>query len=171
MHLFHSIYELHNIWHIHLYLYISKSWSVAFIVVMFQLSHISIHVIIILLFNFPIIFFLTFTHFLKNIYTFFNIFISLTFSSPHYPLPYFFISPLPSTLISLFVFLFIFLSFFVLSYSQPFTINLSLSSIFYILFPHKKKKVLFLSLSIFLVDFYFLFFLHLCFRLINCCVL
>ena len=112
MHLFHSIYELHNIWYIHLYLYISKSWSVAFIVVMFQLSHISVHVIIILLFNFPIIFFLTFTHFLKNIYTFFNIYISLTFSSPHYPLPYFFISPLPSTIISPFIFLFIFLFFF-----------------------------------------------------------
>ena len=106
-------------------------------------------------FQFSYNFFLTFTHFFKNIYTFFNIFISLTFSSPHYPLPYFFISPLPSTLISLFVFLFIFLSFFVLSYSQPFTINLSLSSIFYILFPHKKKKgfSLFRSLN-FEVDFF-----------------
>ena len=146
MHLFHSIYELHNIWYIHLYLYISKSWSVAFIVVMFQLSHISIHVIIILLFNFPIIFFLTFTHFLKNIYTFFNIFISLTFSSPHYPLPYFFISPLPSTLISLFVFLFIFLSFFVLSYSQPFTIYHSLP--FFTYFSLTKKKGFSLSLAL-----------------------
>ena len=62
-------------------------------------------------FQFSYNFFLTFTHFLKNIYTFFNIFISLTCSSPHYPLPYFFISSLPSTLISLFIFLFIFLFF------------------------------------------------------------
>ena len=38
-------------------LYIFKSWSVAFIVAALQLSHISIHVIIIFFPNFPIIFF------------------------------------------------------------------------------------------------------------------
>ena len=98
-------------------------------------------------FQFSYNFFLTFTHFLKNIYTFFNISISLTFSFPHYPLPYFFISPLPSTLISLFIFLFIFLFFFVLSYSQPFTINLSLFHFLHT-FPSQKKGSLSLALSI-----------------------
>ena len=134
--------------HTSLSIYISKSWSVAFIVVMFQLSHISIHVIIILLFNFPIIFFNIYSFFLKNIYTFFNISISLTFSSPQYPLLF----HLPTTLylnITLYLSLhlpFFFLFFFVLSYSQPFTINLSLLT---------KNKGFSLSCSLnFVVDFF-----------------
>ena len=162
MHLFHSIYELHNIWHIHLYLYISKSWSVAFIVVMFQLSHISIHVIIILLFNFPIIFFLTFTHFLKNIYTFFNIFISLTFSSPHYP----FISPLPFTLLfylptTLYLNITLRLSLHLPFFFCPFlftTFYYKFITLFHFLhtFPSQKKKgSLSLSLSQFWGGFFF----------------
>ena len=153
--------------HTSLSIYISKSWSVAFIVVMFQLSHISVHVIIILLFNFPIIFFLTFTHFFKNIYTFFNISISLAFSSPHYPLPYLFISPLPFTLISLFIFLFIFLFFCPFLFT---TFYYKFITLFHFLhtFPSQKKGSLSLALSI--LWWIFLFFFHLCFMLINCCV-
>ena len=144
-----------------LYLYISKSWSVAFIVAMLQLSYISIHVIIIFLFNFPITFF--------NIYSFFKYlhFFQL------FSIPYLFISPLPFTFISLFIFPFILFFFFfclflfTLSYYKFVTLFHSLHT-----FPSpKKKKKGSLSFSIFLVDFYFLFFLHLCFRLINFCVL
>ena len=128
---------------------------------MLQLSHISIHVIIIFLFNFPIIFF--------NIYSFFKYLHFLQLFS----IPYLFISLLPFTFISLFIFPFIFFFFFclflfTLSYYKFVTLFHSLHTF---PSPKKKKKVLFLSLSIFLVDFYFLFFLHLCFRLINCCVL
>ena len=55
------------------YIYIFKSWSVAFIVTTLQLSHISVYVIIFFLFNFPKIVF--------NVY-FFNIYTSPTFFPP-----------------------------------------------------------------------------------------
>ena len=119
---------------------ISKSGSVEFIVTTLQLSHISVHVIIIFLSNFPITF-LTFTYFL-NIYTFSNLSLSLTFSSP--------------TTLYLNITLF-FLSFFfpVLSYSHPFTINLSFSLLFFTYFSLTTKKRFSLSLSLnFLVDFF-----------------
>ena len=109
---------------------------------MLQLSHISIHVIIIFSFQFSYNFF--------NIH-FFKIF-TLFLTSLHI-LP--FIFPLLSTLISLFIFPFIFL-YFVYSYSHPFTINLSFFSsiLCKVLFLHKKKNYLSLSLSHnFLVDF------------------
>ena len=102
------------------------------------------------------IFFFTITYFL-NIYTFFNFFSSLTFSSPHYPLS--------STLyFNIAIHLSLHLPLFVSSYPFLLTINLSLFSILCIVFSH--KKALSLSLNV-LVDFYFL--LHLRFRLINFC--
>ena len=104
-------------------------------------------------FQFSYNFFLTFTHFLKNIYTFFNISISLTFSFPHYPLPYFFISPLPSTLISLFIFLFIFLFFCPFLFTTFYYKFITLP-FFYTLFPHK-KRVLSLLLSQFCGGFFY----------------
>ena len=105
--------------------------------------------------NFPTIFFF-------NIYSFFKY---LHFLRP-FSISYLFISPLPFTLISLFIFPFIFFFFCPFLFTLSYYKFVILSSILYILFPHKKR----LSLSLkFLVD--FLFFLHLCFRLINCCVL
>ena len=99
-------------------LYISKSWSIIFIITALQLSHISIHVIITFVSNFPIIF-LTFTFFYKNNYTFSNLFPSFTFSSP--------LSPLSSTLILLFIFPFIFFYFVSSSFpSLPFHLLITL---------------------------------------------
>ena len=154
----------------------------------------SIHVIIIFLSNFYIIFltysfffFLTFTFSLTfipplpfhlPITLYFNItlhfslhlplfclFLFHSFTIP-FSLSYLFISPLPSILIALlFIFPFIF-PYFVSSYSHHFTINLSFfSSILCIVFPHKKI----LSLSQFFG--WFFFFLHLYFRLINFCII
>ena len=191
------------------------------------MNHINVHVIIFFLFNFPIIVF--------NI----NFFIIFTLLQP-LSLPYLFISPLPSTLISFIIFPFIFLYFchnlfsfhfliiifniflfhiytsptflpplpfhlpttsptflllspshlpttlyiniiLHLSFHLPLFLSLlihlsyykfvTISFILCIVFPYKKKKVLSLSLSLshthnFWVNFYFLFFLHLCFRLI-----
>ena len=79
------------------------------------------HIIILFISNFSLIFF--------NIYFFFKYFQLLQLFS----LPYLFISPLPFTLISLFIFPFIF-SYFVSSNSHHFTINLSFSSILCIVF-------------------------------------
>ena len=138
--------------YIYIYIiYISKSWSVTFIVATLQLSHISVHVIIFYLFNFPIIVF--------NI----NFFIIFTLLQP-LSLPYLFISPLPSTLISFFLFSFIFLYFCLFLFTTSYYKFVTNSSILCIVFPHK-KMVLSLSLSLnFLVD--FLFFLYLYVRLI-----
>ena len=108
---------------VHLYLYISKSWSVAFIVATLQSNHISVHVIIFFIFNFPIIFLTLLIHFF--FFLFFNIYTLNPFS-----FLYFYISSLPSTLISFFLCLFIFL-YFVFSYSHPLTINLSFVLSFY----------------------------------------
>ena len=155
MHLFHSIYELHNIWHIHLYLYISKSWSVAFIVVMFQLSHISIHVIIILLFNFPIIFFF-------NIYSFFKKYLHFL---QHFYIPYLFISPLPFTLLfhlptTLYLNITLRFSLHLPFFFCPFlftTFYYKFITLFHFLhtFPSQKKKRFSLSPSLnFVVDFF-----------------
>ena len=80
-----------------------------------------------------------------------------------FSLPYFFISPLPSTLISFFLFPFIFLYFCLFLFTPSNYKFFTISSILCIVFPYK-KKVPSLSLN-FLVDF-FLFFLHLYFRLI-----
>ena len=100
-------------------------------------------------------------------------FLNICTSPTFLPLPpYLFISPLPSKLISFFLFLFIFL-YFCLFLFTPFIYKfVDISSILCIIFPHKKKKKkrkgslsLSLSLSLkLLVD--FLFFLHICFRLI-----
>ena len=89
-----------------------------------------------------------------------------------FSLLYFFISPLPSTLISFFIFPFIFLYFCLFLFTLSYYKFVTISSILYIVFPHKKKvPSLSLPLSLspslnFLVDFYFLFFLHLYFMLI-----
>ena len=83
--------------------------------------------------------------------------------------PYPFHLPKPFTLISLFIFPFIFI-YFVSYYSYLLIINFSLSFLFYIFihnFPSQKR--LFLSIN-FLVDFFILFFLHLCFRLLIFCI-
>ena len=75
-------------------------------------------------------------NFFFNIYSFFlNIY---TFS-----IPYIFISPLPSTLISLFIFFFFFLS-----YSHTLTINLLFSLPFFTYFSLTKKCLFSLSLSL-----------------------
>ena len=103
---FYFMFEYHL--NLNLYLYIFKSWSIGTL----QLSYISVHVIIFFFSNFLIIFFLTFTYFLK-------IFNTLQ----HFLFPYLFISPLSSTLISPFIFSLIFL-YFVSSYSLSLTINL-----------------------------------------------
>ena len=90
-------------------LYISKSWNVVFIVATLQLSHISVLVTIIFLFNFPIFFFNIYSFFFKiftlsltflylllfhfstipyiNINFHLPTTLFLTFSSLHYPLP------------------------------------------------------------------------------------
>ena len=81
------------------------------------------HIIILFFSNFSLIF-LTFNFF----YKYFHLL-------QPFSLPYLFISPLPSTLISLFIFPFIF-SYFVFSYSHYFIINLSFFSILYIVFFH-----------------------------------
>ena len=81
-----------------------------------------------------------------------------------FSLPYFFISPLPSTLISFFLFPFIFLYFCLFLFTLSYYKFVTVSSILCIIFPHKKKKGS-LSLSKFFSRF-FLFFLHLYFRLI-----
>ena len=140
---------------IYIYIYISR--SVAFIVVTLQLSHISIHVIIFFLSNFPIIvfnFFLIFTLFQPFYLPYF--FISPLLLQP-FSLPYLFISSLPSTLISFFLFLFIFHYFCLLIH----TLYYKFVTIYFILctvFPHNKKI---LSLSHthtkFFVVFFFIF--------------
>ena len=125
---------------------------------MLQLSHISIHVIIVFLSNFPIIFFFPFTHFLKKIFTLAPT-PSPTFSSPHYPLPStlisFFISPLPFTLpfhlpttfyLNITLRLSLHLPFFChFLFTTSYYKFIIISSILYIFFPHKKG---FLSLSL-----------------------
>ena len=151
-------------------LYIIKSWSVAFNAAALILSHVSIHVIIFFISNFPIIVF--------NI-NFLNIYISLTFLLPlpfHLPttsptflpplplhlsillqpfcFPNLLISPLPSTLISFFIFLFIFFYFCLFLFTLSYYKFVTTSSILCIVFPHKKG-----SLSIF--SWIFLFFLQL----------
>ena len=87
-----------------------------------------------------------------------------------FSLPYLFISTLPSTLISLFLFPFIFLYFCLFLFTPSYYKFVTISFILCKVFPHKKKRFplsLSLSLSLnFLVDFYFLFFLHLYFKLI-----
>ena len=141
---------------------------------MLQLSHISVHVIIFFLFNFPIIvfniFFLIFT-FLQHFffpYLFISPILLQPFSLPYlfisslllqpFSLPYLFISPLPSTLISFFPFLFIF-HYFCLFLFTPFYYKfVTISSILCIVFSHKKKVLslsLFLSLSKFFGRFFF----------------
>ena len=76
--------------YIYIYIYISKSWSIAFIVATLQMSHISIHVIIFFLSNFPIIFF---NIYFFNIYTFSTFLPSLLFYLPTTSPT--FLSPLP----------------------------------------------------------------------------
>ena len=112
---------------------------------------------------FPIflqILFLTFTFFF-NIYPYYNISPSLTFSSPHYL--YFNVIVHLSLRLPLFCIIL-----FTLFYYK-FVI---ISSILYIIFPHKNVISISLSLSLSHTIFWwiFLFFLHLCFRLINFCV-
>ena len=132
---------------------------------MFQLSHISIHVII-----FFLLFLTNSSIIVFNIF-FFNIYTSPTFR-PHLPfhlpttsptfLPYLFISPLPSKLISFFLFLFIFLYFCLFLFTPSSYKFVVISSILCIVFPHN-KKVVSLSLSNF---WWIFFFLHICFSLI-----
>ena len=91
--------------------------------------------------NFPIIFLHSLIF--LNIYTFFILSSSLTFSSPHYL--YFNIA----------IHLSFHLPLFVSSYPFPLTINLSLFSILCIVFSHKKDLSLSLSLSMFWCIFIF----------------
>ena len=105
---------------------------------MLKLSHISIHFIIFFLSNFPIIVF--------NIY-FFNIYTLQPFT-----LPYLFISPLLSTLISFFHFPFIFLYFCLFLFTPSYYKFVPISSILCIVFPKKKGS---LSLSQFFGGFFY----------------
>ena len=156
-----------------IYFYISKSWSVTFIVATLQLSYISVHIIIIFLSNFPIIFFLTFTLFLKKYIfslsptSFYPYLFIFPLSTTLY-INILFISPLPFTLpfhlpTTLYINIILHLPFFFFFFC-PFLFTTSyykfviLSSIFYNLFPHKKKRFPLspppsLSLN-FLVDFF-----------------
>ena len=120
--------------YIYIYIYISKSWSVAFIVATLQLSHINVHVIIFYLFNFLIIVF--------SIY----LFLIFTLLQP-FSLPYLFISPLPSTLISFTLFPFIFLYFCLFLFTPSNYKFVTISSILHIAIPHKNRLFLSLSLS------------------------
>ena len=121
-------------------------------------------------------------------YNFFNIFFNFTFTLLQpFSLPYLFISslllqpfsfphllisPLPITLISFFILPFIFLYFSLFLFTPSYYKFVTISFILCIVFPYKKKRFsLYPSLSLshthnFWVDFYFLFFLHLHFRLI-----
>ena len=73
-----------------------------------------------------------------------------------FSLPYLFISPLPSTLISFFLFPFIFLYFCLFLFTLSYYKFVTISSILYIVFPHK-KKVPSLSLSKFFGGFFIFF--------------
>ena len=145
-------------------IYNSKTWSVAFIVT--KSHQRSRHYLF---------FFSFFNQFFYNCFwhLFFLIFTLLqTFSFPYlfifplllqsFSLPYLFNSPPSSKLISFFLFPLIFLYFRFFLFTPFYYKFIAISSILYILFPHN-KKVLSLSLK-FLVG--FLFFLHICFRLI-----
>ena len=78
-----------------------------------------------------------------------------------FSLPYLFISPLPFTLISFFIFPFIF--YFCLFLFTPFYYKfVTIFSILFIVFSHNKKD----SLSLSNFWWIFLFFLHICFKLI-----
>ena len=138
--------------YLYLYLYISKNWSVAFIIIMLQLSYISIHVIFFYT-NFSIIafniFFLIFT--LLQPFSLPYLFISPLLLQL-FSLPYLFISLLPSKLISFFLFPFIFLYFCLFLFTFSYYKFVVISSILCITFPHNKKVVSF-SLKL-LVDFF-----------------
>ena len=127
---------------------------------------------------FLIFFFFTFSHFFKYLHFL-----------QHFSIIYLFTSPLPSTLTSLFISPLPFTLPFHLSTTLYLNVTLHLSlhlpfscpflftpsyykfvTLFHSLHAFSsQKKALSLSLSIFW--WIFLFFLHLCFRLINCCVL
>ena len=163
-----AIYDYCFLWWTHLYLYISKSWNLSFIVATLQLSHISSTS----LSFFFLIFLQLFLTFIFQIFT-----LPQHFSYPYlfifplllqpFSLPYLFISSLSSTLISFFLFSFIFLYFCLFLFTPSYYKFATNFSILYMVFPHKKRLSLSLSLN-FLVDlfFIFIFFLHLCFRLI-----
>ena len=87
----------------------------------------------------------------------FNSFYIIHLSTYHYIFSNFFlfISPLSSTLISLFLYPFIFF-YFLLSYFPPLTINLQFSFPFYLLFFHT-QNVISLSLSLSLSHFWWIF--------------
>ena len=116
------------------YPYISKSWSVVFIITAFQLSHVGVHLIIIFISNFPIIVFNI--YFFKNLH-FFQPSPSLTFSS----LSYLYINIILSLSLHHPLFcLFLFTPF----YYKFVTIH----SILCIFFSHKKRFSLSLSLAL-----------------------
>ena len=133
--------ECDSITNLYIYIYISKSWSVAFIVATLQLRHISVHIIIFYLFNFPIIVF--------NIYLFLIFKLLQPFS-----LPYLFISPLNSTLISFILFPFTFLYFCLFLFTPSNYKFVTISSILHIAIPHKNMLFLSLSLSQFFGGFF-----------------
>ena len=130
-----------------LYLYISKSWTIVFIAVTLQLSHISVYVVIFFLSNFPIIvfniFFLIFTP--LQPFSFPYLFISPLLLQP-FSLPYLFISSLPFKLISFFLYPFIFLYFCLFLFTPSYYKFVTISSILCVVFPHN-KNVVSLSLS------------------------
>ena len=161
-----AIYDYCFLWWTHLYLYlylykyiyiyIFKSWSVTFIVATLQLSHISSTS----LSFFFLIFLQLFLTFIFQIFT-----LPQHFSYPYlfifplllqpFSLPYLFISSLSSTLISFFLFSFIFLYFCLFLFTPSYYKFATNFSILYMVFPHKKRLSLSLSLN-FLVDlFYF----------------
>ena len=113
----------------YLYLYISKSWSILFIITTLLLSHISGHIIH-QFSTFSLLFLTLFFHinFPTYCYTFSNF-------SPSF---YLFISPLLSTLISLFLYPFIFLYFWLFLFPYSYYKFTILSLILYIVFLHTK---------------------------------
>ena len=159
-----TIYKIIYVYYLNkshnIYIYISKSLSVAFIVAIILLNDISDHII----YLFPAITSLLYFH----LSTTFNLNVTLLLS-----LSLLFIFTSNSLLLLLLLLLlFLLFSFFLKinfgsSYPHSITINMSFSLPFYTYFPMWKR--LLLSLSFFILCEFFCF-LYLYFRLINLCV-
>ena len=158
-----TIYKIIYVYYLNkshnIYIYISKSLSVAFIVAIILLNDISDHII----YLFPTIMFLLYFH----LSTTFNLNVTLLISLSLLFL-FIFIFTSNSLLLLLLLLLLLFLIInFGSSYPYSITINMSFSLPFYTYFP--MWKMLLPSLSFFILCEFFCF-LYLYFRLINLCV-
>ena len=154
------VYYLNKSHNIYIYIYISKSLSVAFIVAILLLNHISDHII----YLFPAITSLLYFH----LSTTFNLNVTLLLSLS---LLFLFIFIFTSNSLLHLLLLLLLLLFLIInfgsSYPYSITINMSFSLPFYTYFPMWKR--LLPSLSFFILCEFFCF-LYLYFRLINLCV-